>query len=227
MPMLLDLAIGSPKLAASRVTDITLGPPRPVRSCRPLLTPPRQTQARRASQFAPWKNVPPRRADNLDGGWDKAGRQPASVGRRDTSVHLATNQQRRRSERSGSIFRHRESRRSRSARLARPPRPRMQRRHVPRGDRCACGGESWGRRGSSDPADLERRVQDAAKRPVAVTCGGGAASPPPVERFGGPTDAGCRADRPSRRRQRQHSPRRDVCPVANGVPAARVWRGGV
>ncbi len=32
----------------------------------------------------------------------------------------------------------------------------------------------WGRCGSSDPADLERRAQDHAKRPAAVPCGGGA-----------------------------------------------------
>ncbi len=45
----------------------------------------------------------------------------------------------------------------------RPPRLRTERRHVPRGDRCACGGESRGRRGSSDPADLERRVSGCRK----------------------------------------------------------------
>ena len=37
-------------------------------------------------------------------------------------------------------------------------------------------------------------------------------SPPPFEKSGGPTDAGCRPDCPSRRRGRQASPRRDILP---------------
>ena len=106
-----------------------------------------------------------------------------------------------------------ESRRSRSARLAQAATaPGLRDATSLAGDRCACGGDSWGRRGSSDPADLERRVRAAAKRPAAVPYGGGAVSPLPAEKPGGPTDSGCRANRPSRRRQRQHSPRRDVLP---------------
>jgi hypothetical protein len=59
---------------------------------------------------------------------------------------------------------------------------------------------------------LSGAFQDAAKRPAAVPCGGGVVSPPPVERPDGPTDSGCRANHLSRRRQRQHSPRRGVLP---------------
>ena len=87
----------------------------------------------------------------------------------------------------------------------RPPRPRTERHHVPRPDRCGTGGESRGRRGSSDPADLERPCRMPQKS-RSVPSGGGADSPPTVERSGGPTDAGCRADRPSRRQQTSAHP---------------------
>jgi hypothetical protein len=65
---------------------------------------------------------------------------------------------------------------------------------------------------------LSDAFQDAAKRPVAVPAAAAQLSPPPVESSRGPTDAGCRADHPSRRRRRQHRPRRDVLPRREGGP---------
>ena len=159
------------------------------------------------------KMQPPRKPSDPDGACRTSGRQPASVRRRSTSERLAANQWRRHSWRSGSIFRHSESRRSRSA-PTRPGRHGLGLRDAT--SLVAIDVRAAVNRGAAAARrilpTLSGAFQDAAKRPVAVRCGGGAVSPPPVERSGGPTDAGCRADRHSRRRQRQHSPRRDVLP---------------
>ena len=88
--------------------------------------------ASRASRFAPWKNAASAEAFDPDGACSTSGRQPASVRRRDASVRLATNPRRRRSRRSGSIFRNCASRRSRSARLAQVATAQSERRPVRR-----------------------------------------------------------------------------------------------